>query len=65
MPSTTDPEALLAIINENISVLNNFNFKYTSGVGAGDGEEGMGGSEDASDVDVALIRGGYQDYLSR
>lgn len=50
--TSADPDALLAIINENISVLDNFNLKHLSSFNA-----------DGSDTEN-LIQGGYQDYLN-
>ena len=48
--SVADPDALLAIINENISVLDNFNMNYDYNSGNSDTDH--------------LIQGGYRDYLS-
>jgi hypothetical protein len=59
---STDPDALLAIINENMSVLDNFNLKHL-GPGAA-GESDVGDSEASDPEAAALIRGGYNDYLS-
>jgi hypothetical protein len=58
---STDPDALLAIINENMSVLDNFNLKH---LGPGAGESDVGDSEASDPEAAALIRGGYNDYLS-
>jgi hypothetical protein len=62
---STDPDALLALINENISVLDNFNVQYLTGTAAGTGAGAAVEESDASDVDVALLRGGYNEYMSR
>lgn len=50
--ASADPDALLAIINENISVLDNFNMKHFNHA-----------DNDVSDSEN-LIQGGYQDYLN-
>ena len=60
LASTTDPDALLAIINENINVLDHFNLLHLQS----DKERE---DSDVSDIDdaVAMIRGGYSEYMHR